>query len=122
MLFLGITTPKKEIFLGQYADLLGVPVLHGVGGSFDVFAGITRRAPASWQRLGLEWAYRLVQEPRRLWRRYLVTNTTFLLLLVRELVRPRRPYPRRPHPIPAVPHPRGPHHEDMPWMHPSPDA
>ena len=59
----------------MYGDTLGVPVLHGVGGSFDVLAGVTRRAPRSWQALGLEWAYRLVQEPRRLWKRYLRTNT-----------------------------------------------
>jgi len=88
MLFLGITSPKKEIFLGRYGASLGVPVLHGVGGSFDVLAGVTRRAPLRWQRLGLEWAYRLLQEPRRLWRRYLTTNSAFLALLVRERLRP----------------------------------
>lgn len=58
MLFLGMTTPAKEIFLGSYADALGVPILHGVGGSFDVLAGVTKRAPASWQQLGMECAYR----------------------------------------------------------------
>jgi N-acetylglucosaminyldiphosphoundecaprenol N-acetyl-beta-D-mannosaminyltransferase len=94
MLFLGITTPKKEIFLGTYADQLGVSVMHGVGGSFDVLAGVTRRAPRVWQRLGMEWAYRVLQEPRRLWRRYLVTNIAFLALLTKELVRPRPLYPR----------------------------
>ena len=71
MLFLGMTSPKKEIFLGRYGDELGVPVLHGVGGSFDVLAGVTKRAPVAWQRAGMEWAYRLMQEPGRLWRRYL---------------------------------------------------
>lgn len=92
MLFLGITTPKKEIFLAKYADSLGVPVLHGVGGSFDIMAGITKRAPERWQRLGLEWLYRVVQEPGRMWRRYLTTNTAFIWLTLRELVRPSRPY------------------------------
>lgn len=92
MLFLGMTTPKKEIFLGSYADTMGVPVLHGVGGSFDVLAGVTRRAPLRWQRLGMEWAYRLLQEPRRLWRRYLVTNTLFAWMLLRERIRPRPLY------------------------------
>ena len=53
----------------------------GVGGAIDVVAGITQRAPAPLQRLGLEWAYRLAQEPRRLWRRYAVTNLQFALLL-----------------------------------------
>jgi N-acetylglucosaminyldiphosphoundecaprenol N-acetyl-beta-D-mannosaminyltransferase len=101
MLFLGITTPKKEIFLGTYGDRLGVPVLHGVGGSFDVLAGMTKRAPLRWQRAGLEWFYRLLQEPRRLWRRYLTTNTAFVGLTLAELVRPTPPYLRRPALLPA---------------------
>ena len=88
MLFLGISSPIKEIFLARHADDLGVSVLHGVGGSFDVLAGVTRRAPAGWQRLGLEWAYRLLQEPRRLWRRYLRTNSAFIVLVARERARP----------------------------------
>ena len=92
MLFLGMVSPKKEIFLGTYGATLGVPVLHGVGGSFDVLAGLTRRAPLSWQKLGLEWAYRVLQEPRRLWWRYLSTNTSFLQLIARELVHPARPF------------------------------
>ena len=77
MLFLGITSPKKEIFLSRYGDTLGVPVLHGVGGSFDVLAGVVQRAPAPGSGR-LEWAYRLKQEPGRLWRRYLRTNTAFI--------------------------------------------
>lgn len=92
MLFLGMTSPKKEIFLGRYGSSLAVPVLHGVGGSFDILAGLTRRAPLAWQRAGMEWAYRLLQEPRRLWWRYLATNTAFLALTIRELVRPMRAY------------------------------
>lgn len=94
MLFLGMTSPKKENFLKRYGPVLGVPVLHGVGGSFDIFAGITTRAPLSWQRLGLEWAYRLRQEPRRMWRRYLTTNTLFIVKAIRESWRPQPPYPR----------------------------
>lgn len=92
MLFLGMTSPKKEIFLATHGHALGVPVLHGVGGSFDVLAGLTRRAPEQWQRLGMEWAYRLVQEPGRLWRRYLRTNTAFIGLVARDLVRPTVAY------------------------------
>jgi N-acetylglucosaminyldiphosphoundecaprenol N-acetyl-beta-D-mannosaminyltransferase len=84
MLFLGITSPKKEKFLGSFRDQLSVPILHGVGGSFDVMAGVVKRAPLSWQRLGMEWAYRLVQEPSRMWRRYLTGNTHFILLTLRE--------------------------------------
>lgn len=88
MLFLGMGSPKKEIFLGRFGASLKVPVLHGVGGSFDVMAGITRRAPRLWQRMGLEWAYRLLQEPRRMWRRYLVTNSAFVALMFREMLAP----------------------------------
>jgi N-acetylglucosaminyldiphosphoundecaprenol N-acetyl-beta-D-mannosaminyltransferase len=62
-------------------------VVHGVGGSFDILAGITKRAPAAWQRWGLEWLYRVLQEPRRLGRRYLTTNVSFLLMTARELIR-----------------------------------
>lgn len=91
MLFLGITSPKKEIFLGKYADQVGVPILHGVGGSFDVLAGVTKRAPVRWQKLGLEWGYRVIQEPRRMWKRYLTTNARFIVLTGREVLRPSPP-------------------------------
>jgi N-acetylglucosaminyldiphosphoundecaprenol N-acetyl-beta-D-mannosaminyltransferase len=85
ILFVAMTSPKKENFLGRWADRLPVRVYHGVGGSFDVMAGKVSRAPALWQGLGLEWLYRVKQEPRRLWRRYLVTNTLFVALVLREL-------------------------------------
>lgn len=85
LLFLGMTSPKKEIFTASYGKTTGVHVAHGVGGSFDVLAGVTRRAPGAWQRLGLEWLYRLLQEPRRLARRYVTTNAAFLLMTLREL-------------------------------------
>ena len=93
MLFLGITSPKKEIFLARFGDDLDVPVLHGVGGSFDVLAGVTRRAPEAWQRAGFEWAYWLIQEPGRLWTRSLATNTAFIALTVRERIHPTVTYP-----------------------------
>lgn len=95
MLFLGITSPKKEIFLSSFGPSLHVPVLHGVGGSFDVMAGVTKRAPLSWQHVGMEWAYRLLQEPRRMWRRYLTTNSEFIYRTVRELLKPTLPYRRK---------------------------
>lgn len=94
MLFLGMPSPRKENFLRRWEDVLDVPIRHGVGGSFDVLAGITKRAPERWQRAGMEWAYRLLQEPRRMWRRYLTTNTAFLILLARERFRTTPPYPR----------------------------
>ncbi|WP_405731320.1 WecB/TagA/CpsF family glycosyltransferase [Streptomyces sp. NBC_01537] len=88
LLFLGMTSPKKEIFTAGYGTRTGARVVHGVGGSFDILAGVTRRAPAIWQRLGVEWLYRALQEPRRLGRRYLTTNAAFLLMTARELIRP----------------------------------
>lgn len=87
VLFVAMTSPKKEQFLARWSAEMGVPVCHGVGGSFDVVAGKVQRAPELWQRLGLEWLYRVKQEPRRLWRRYLVTNVMFCALVVREWVR-----------------------------------
>jgi N-acetylglucosaminyldiphosphoundecaprenol N-acetyl-beta-D-mannosaminyltransferase len=84
LLFLGMTSPKKETFVARYGQRSGASVIHGVGGSFDVLAGVVRRAPAAWQRLGLEWLYRAVQEPRRLGRRYLTTNAAFLAIVARE--------------------------------------
>ncbi|WP_245417327.1 WecB/TagA/CpsF family glycosyltransferase [Aminobacter sp. AP02] len=92
MLFLGMTSPKKEIFLGTFGASLEVPVLHGVGGSFDIMAGITARAPVAWQQSGMEWAFRLLQEPRRLWWRYLATNSAFIALTVRELIHPAQAF------------------------------
>ncbi|MEV7886639.1 WecB/TagA/CpsF family glycosyltransferase [Streptomyces sp. NPDC002817] len=87
MLFLGMTSPKKEIFTAAHGARTGARVVHGVGGSFDILAGITKRAPAAWQRMGLEWLYRTLQEPRRLGRRYLTTNAAFVLMTAREFIR-----------------------------------
>jgi N-acetylglucosaminyldiphosphoundecaprenol N-acetyl-beta-D-mannosaminyltransferase len=81
VLFVAMSSPRKEYFLGEYGPDLGTPFVMGVGGSIDVIAGMTRRAPAIWQRLGLEWLFRLLQEPRRMFRRYAVTNTRFIALV-----------------------------------------
>lgn len=83
LLFLAIPSPRKELFLEQHADELGVPFRMGVGGSFDVLAGVTKRAPVWAQKSGLEWLFRLVQEPRRMARRYLVGNASFVRLTLR---------------------------------------
>ena len=82
VLFVAITSPKKERFMARWADRLNTTVVHGVGGSFDVVAGFVERAPEKWQRLGLEWLYRVKQEPGRLWKRYLVTNLTFMRIVM----------------------------------------
>lgn len=84
MLFLGMSSPKKELFLHTWGEQTGVHVAHGVGGSFDILAGVTSRAPVWWQRHGLEWLYRALQEPRRLGPRYLTTNLSFMGLVARE--------------------------------------
>lgn len=86
ILFVAMSSPRKEYFLGERGAELGVPFAMGVGGSIDVIAGVTRRAPRALQRAGLEWAYRLAQEPRRLARRYVVTNARFAWLVLRALV------------------------------------
>jgi N-acetylglucosaminyldiphosphoundecaprenol N-acetyl-beta-D-mannosaminyltransferase len=86
ILFVAMGTPHKELFLAEHGPSLGVPLVMGVGGAIDVVAGVTRRAPVMWQRAGMEWLYRLLQEPRRMFRRYAVTNAKFGLLLGRALV------------------------------------
>lgn len=83
-LFLAIPSPRKEYWLHEHLDDLQVPFVMGVGGSFDVLAGKVRRAPVWVQRIGCEWLYRLCQEPRRMWKRYLVGNTKFVRLTARE--------------------------------------
>lgn len=83
ILFVAITSPKKEIFLNTYKDVINVPFIMGVGGSFDVVAGITKRAPGWMQKSGMEWFYRVLQEPRRMWKRYLVTNTLFITMIIK---------------------------------------
>jgi N-acetylglucosaminyldiphosphoundecaprenol N-acetyl-beta-D-mannosaminyltransferase len=85
LLFVAMSSPRKEYFLGRWARAIDVPFSMGVGGAIDVVAGVTHRAPRALQRLGLEWAFRLAQEPRRLFRRYLVTNLEFVGLTAREL-------------------------------------
>jgi N-acetylglucosaminyldiphosphoundecaprenol N-acetyl-beta-D-mannosaminyltransferase len=87
LLFLGMTSPRKERFVAAFSERAGAKVVHGVGGSFDVFAGEVKRAPVAWQRIGLEWLYRALQEPRRLGKRYLTTNVAFVSLVIRERAR-----------------------------------
>jgi N-acetylglucosaminyldiphosphoundecaprenol N-acetyl-beta-D-mannosaminyltransferase len=77
LLFVGMPSPFKETWCEAHREAIGVPVMLGVGGSFDVLAGYVRRAPRPVQVAGLEWAWRLAMEPRRLWRRYLLGNTEY---------------------------------------------
>lgn len=85
-LFIAMPTPRKERFMREYRDAMGVPFLMGVGGTFDVVAGAVKRAPVVWQKLGLEWFYRMAQEPRRMFWRYARTNAIFLGLIVPGLI------------------------------------
>lgn len=96
LLFVALETPQKELFLERHRSVLRIPFAMGVGGAFDVVAGDKRRAPLWMQRAGLEWLFRLAQDPRRLWRRYLYGNTRFLVLVGKEIA--RRRFARRPSP------------------------
>lgn len=89
LLFVAITSPKKENFINRWRDQLGVNFVMGVGGTFDVVAGKVKRAPSWMQNSGLEWLYRVIQEPRRMWKRYLVTNTQFAWVLLQAILQRR---------------------------------
>ena len=78
MLFVGMPSPFKEVWCQKYREQLQTPLIMGVGGSFDVLAGVISRAPQWLQNIGMEWSWRLLQEPRRMWKRYLVNNTKFI--------------------------------------------
>jgi N-acetylglucosaminyldiphosphoundecaprenol N-acetyl-beta-D-mannosaminyltransferase len=90
VLFLAIPSPNKEVFLSKHLGSLNSGLVVGVGGSFDVVAGLTKRAPRVIQNLGLEWLYRLAQEPKRMFKRYLLGNSKFVLIVLRELARKYR--------------------------------
>lgn len=89
MLFVGMPSPFKETWCQRHRDALRVPVIVGVGGTFDVLTGYVRRAPRALQAVGMEWSWRLAMEPRKMWKRYLRTNTEFLGLAAREIFRLR---------------------------------
>jgi N-acetylglucosaminyldiphosphoundecaprenol N-acetyl-beta-D-mannosaminyltransferase len=85
LLLVGMPAPFKEIWCEEQREALATPAILGVGGAFDVMAGFVPRAPRFVQEAGLEWAWRLAMEPRKLWKRYLVTNSAFALLLGKTL-------------------------------------
>ncbi len=84
VLFVAMGSPKQELWLARYGPQTGVRFALGVGGYFNILAGKRKRAPRWMQSCGLEWCFRLAQEPRRLWRRYLIGNLAFLGFLLRE--------------------------------------
>src|SRR5690606_25063608 len=87
LLFVAMGAPRQERFIEAHAEALGAKVVLGIGGSLDMLAGDVRRAPRWVQRAGAEWLFRLLQEPRRLFRRYLVDDLAFLPIAVRAILR-----------------------------------
>jgi N-acetylglucosaminyldiphosphoundecaprenol N-acetyl-beta-D-mannosaminyltransferase len=88
LLFVAISSPRKENFMYEYRkELKNVNFTMGVGGTFDVVAGFTKRAPIWLQKLGLEWFFRFLQEPRRMWKRYLLGNSQFIYLILKQKVK-----------------------------------
>jgi N-acetylglucosaminyldiphosphoundecaprenol N-acetyl-beta-D-mannosaminyltransferase len=87
ILWIGLSTPKQERWMYDHRDRLDVPAMIGVGAAFDIHAGRTKQAPVWMREHGLEWLYRLVHEPRRLWRRYLVFGSEFVFLVLRDYFR-----------------------------------
>lgn len=87
MMFVAFSSPQKEYWVNKYLNQLGIPFVMGVGGSFDVIAGVTNRAPKWMQKHGLEWFYRFIQEPRRMWKRYIIGNFEFVILTYKTKIR-----------------------------------
>lgn len=85
ILFVGLGCPRQEVFAFEMRELLGMPLV-AVGAAFPFLAGMLPQAPPAWQRRGLEWLYRFMHEPRRLWKRYLVLNPLYLTLLGLQLL------------------------------------
>jgi N-acetylglucosaminyldiphosphoundecaprenol N-acetyl-beta-D-mannosaminyltransferase len=83
LLWVGLSTPKQERWMAVHRGLINTPVMIGVGAAFDINSGNLNQAPRFVQRSGFEWLYRLVQEPRRLWRRYLRNNPEFVIRMLR---------------------------------------
>jgi N-acetylglucosaminyldiphosphoundecaprenol N-acetyl-beta-D-mannosaminyltransferase len=86
VLWIGLSTPKQERWMYEHRNKLQVPVVVGVGAAFDLNSGRVKQAPPWMQENGLEWAFRLYQEPRRLWRRYLISGSKFVWYVAAELL------------------------------------
>lgn len=90
MLFVGFSSPMKEKFFNKWMPTMQMPFCMGVGGSFDIVAGRTKRAPLWMQESGMEWFYRILQEPRRMWKRYAKTNPKFVWMVLKEIYKKHR--------------------------------
>jgi N-acetylglucosaminyldiphosphoundecaprenol N-acetyl-beta-D-mannosaminyltransferase len=89
IVWIGLSTPKQEYWMHEHLGRVRAPVMIGVGAAFDFHAGVKKQAPRWMQRSGLEWSFRLATEPRRLWRRYLINNSTFLWMILLEALNKR---------------------------------
>lgn len=87
VLFVAFSSPMKEYWINEHIDIMQVPFSMGVGGSFDVVAGVTTRAPIWMQKMGLEWFHRFIQEPKRMFKRYIIGNLKFCYLVIKEKMR-----------------------------------
>jgi len=90
ILLIGMPSPRKELFCQSFKKKLDVKYILGVGGYFDIISGRIRRAPKWMQNIGLEWTYRLLQEPERMWRRYLIGTNKFFWAIIKEKKAMRR--------------------------------
>jgi len=92
IVWVGLGAPKQELWMWEYRPYLNAPVLIGIGAAFDFHSGRKQQAPSFLQKHGLEWAFRLLSEPRRLWKRYLINNPVFMLLALAQQLK-LRTYP-----------------------------
>lgn len=92
IIWIGLSTPKQEYWMADHVDKLNARVMIGVGAAFDFHAGVKRQAPRWMQNIGMEWLFRLCTEPRRLWKRYLINNPLFILLIIAQALGLKR-YP-----------------------------
>lgn len=92
ILFLGMSSPTKELFVEKYREILTVKYFLGVGGFFDILSGLKRRAPMWMQKIGMEWFYRFTQEPKRMWHRYFIGNSKFIWLVIKEKFKKKNIY------------------------------
>jgi N-acetylglucosaminyldiphosphoundecaprenol N-acetyl-beta-D-mannosaminyltransferase len=90
IIWVGLSTPKQENFMSSTLSQLDVPIMIGIGAAFDLISGKVRQSPRWIQRSGFEWLYRLIQEPRRLWKRYLKNNPLFVWGMFLQLTKLRR--------------------------------
>jgi N-acetylglucosaminyldiphosphoundecaprenol N-acetyl-beta-D-mannosaminyltransferase len=90
IVWVGLSTPKQELFMARYVNKLRVPLLVGVGAAFDFHTGRLDETPAWIKRAGLQWLHRLLQDPRRLWKRYLLNNPAFVWRITHQLLKWRK--------------------------------